>query len=175
MLLCLYIVVGAADAVLTHRTPESAPAGLVLAIAAVVAMPILARRKRVIAAVLDSAALRGDAACSLTCAYMAATLLLGLLLTALLHWWWADSVAALGFLYWLGRAGTRGAHGGPRRAWRVLRLRGMRTPRPWPGRSPGRVWCGTRSSPAAPRPRQCSRVRASASSSSHDPGMWPTS
>jgi len=28
-------------------------------------------------------------------------LLVGLVLTAAFGWWWADSVAALGFLYWL--------------------------------------------------------------------------
>jgi divalent metal cation (Fe/Co/Zn/Cd) transporter len=64
-------------------------------------MPILAWRKRLIAVVLESTALRGDAACSLTCGYMAATLLLGLVLNALFHWWWADSVAALALLIWL--------------------------------------------------------------------------
>jgi divalent metal cation (Fe/Co/Zn/Cd) transporter len=64
-------------------------------------MPLLAWRKRTIAARLESAALRGDAACSMTCAYMAATLLVGLVLTAALGWWWADSMAALAFLYWL--------------------------------------------------------------------------
>jgi divalent metal cation (Fe/Co/Zn/Cd) transporter len=118
LLLCLYIVAGAAYNLLAHSAPESAPAGIVLALAAVVGMPLLARRKRAIAAQIDSAALRGDAACSMTCAYMAATLLLGLLLTSVLHWWWADSLAALCFLPWLLREarealeGARAGRGG---------------------------------------------------------------
>ena len=64
---------------------------------------------------LGSAALRGDAACSMTCAYMAATLLVGLILTAAFGWWWADSVAALGFLYCLqdeAREALEGARAG---------------------------------------------------------------
>ena len=101
ILLCLYIIVSAGAGLLLHDRPETSPVGIGLALAAVVGMPLLAWRKRAIAGRLDSAALRGDAACSMTCAYMAATLLVGLLLTAVLGWWWADSMAALAFLYWL--------------------------------------------------------------------------
>ncbi|MNL75592.1 hypothetical protein D3C87_2014220 [compost metagenome] len=32
---------------------------------------------------------------------MSATLLVGLLATRYLGWWWADPVAALGILYWV--------------------------------------------------------------------------
>jgi len=102
-LLCLYILVTAAAALLTHTEPDRSYAGLVVAGAALIGMPLLARRKRRIAAQLNSAALRGDAACSITCAYMAGTLLVGLALTAAFGWWWADSLAALALLYWLGR------------------------------------------------------------------------
>jgi len=45
----------------------------------------LALTKRRLAAQLDSGALRGDAASSLTCAYMAGAVLVGLVLNALLH------------------------------------------------------------------------------------------
>ncbi|HZS91866.1 MAG TPA: cation transporter [Chloroflexota bacterium] len=115
LLLCLYIVASAGVSLWTHSRPESAPAGIALALAALVGMPLLARRKRAIAARIDSAALRGDAACSITCAYMAAALLVGLFLTAALGWWWADSVAALGLLYWLqgeAREALEGARSG---------------------------------------------------------------
>ncbi len=115
VLLCLYIVASAGVGLWTHSRPENAPVGIALALVALVGMPLLARRKRAIAARIDSAALRGDAACSLTCAYMAATLLVGLVLTAAFGWWWADSVAALGFLYWLqheAREALDGARGG---------------------------------------------------------------
>jgi len=80
-------------------------------------MPLLAWRKRRIATKLGSAALRGDAACSITCAYVAATLLAGLLLNAVFGWWWADSLAALALLWWLvpeareALEGARAGHG----------------------------------------------------------------
>jgi len=100
-LLCVYIVVTSAWALLAGARPDGSIPGLGLAIAAVVAMPFLARAKRRIAVRIDSAALRGDAACSLTCAAMAGALLVGLLLHVAFGWWWAESLAALGFLYWL--------------------------------------------------------------------------
>lgn len=118
VLLCLYVVAGAVAALLTRAEPERSYTGIAVAIAAVIGMPILARRKRRIASQLNSAALRGDAACSITCAYMAGTLLVGLGLTAAFGWWWADSVAALALLYWLGHEahealeGARAGRGG---------------------------------------------------------------
>jgi divalent metal cation (Fe/Co/Zn/Cd) transporter len=120
LVLCLYIVASAGVSLWTHSQPESAPVGIALALVAVVGMPLLARRKRAIGTRIDSAALRGDAACSITCAYMAGALLVGLVVTAVLGWWWADSVAALGLLYWLQRearealVGARAGRGGCR-------------------------------------------------------------
>jgi len=115
VLLSLYIVASVGAGLWTRSRPESAPIGITLALVAVVGMPLRARRKRAIAARIDSAALRGDAACSMTCAYMAATLLVGLVLTAAFGWWWAEDVAALGFLYWLigeAREALEGARAG---------------------------------------------------------------
>src|SRR5579859_801593 len=100
-LLCAYVAVSAIAGWLTRAKPEGSLVGIALAVAALVVMPLLVRSKRQIAARIGSAALRGDAACSITCAYMAAALLVGLALNTLLHWWWADSLAALAFLYWL--------------------------------------------------------------------------
>jgi len=115
ILLCLYVVATVLASLLTRTEPESSLVGIGLAIAALIVMPILVWRKRVIAGKIGSAALRADAACSLTCAYMAATLLVGLGLTAVFHWWWADSVAALALLYFLvpeAREALEGARAG---------------------------------------------------------------
>ena len=101
ILLCVYVVATSALSVLTQTRAESSVVGIGLALAAIVIMPLLAWRKRAIATPLGSAALRGDAACAGACAYMAGALLVGLLLNALLGWWWADSLVALGLLYWL--------------------------------------------------------------------------
>jgi len=84
--LCVYIVVTSALSLWQHNHPDASVAGIGLALAARVLMPALVWQKRKIAARINSAALRADAACSLTCAYMAATLLVGLALTALSGW-----------------------------------------------------------------------------------------
>lgn len=105
LLLALYVVVDVGHDLWTRAAPESAPVGIVLAAAALVVMPILVRGKRRIAAEIASPALKGDAACGIVCAYMAATLLVGLALRAALGWWWADPVAALGLVYFIVREG----------------------------------------------------------------------
>ena len=68
---------------------------------AVILMPFLAYRKRNIAGEIDSLALKDDATASITCAYMAGTVLVGLLLHSLFQWWWAEYLAGLVFLFWL--------------------------------------------------------------------------
>jgi divalent metal cation (Fe/Co/Zn/Cd) transporter len=100
-LLCVYVLVLAAFDLVTGRRPESSLVGIGISLAALIVMPILVAKKRRIAKQLGSAALRADAACSLTCAYLAGAVLVGLSLNALLGWWWAEDMAALVFLYWL--------------------------------------------------------------------------
>jgi divalent metal cation (Fe/Co/Zn/Cd) transporter len=115
VLLCVYVVVSAVIGILVQSKPEGSRVGIGLAVVALVIMPLLAWRKRVIAGQIGSAALRADAACSITCAYMAATLLLGLVLNAAFGWWWADSAGALVFLVWLvpeAREAIEGARAG---------------------------------------------------------------
>jgi divalent metal cation (Fe/Co/Zn/Cd) transporter len=101
VVLCLCIVASVGIGLYTRARPDTSILGLGVAAVAVIGMPLLARRKRQLATQLDSAALLGDAACSMTCAAMAATLFVGLALNAFLGWWWAESVAALAFLVWL--------------------------------------------------------------------------
>jgi divalent metal cation (Fe/Co/Zn/Cd) transporter len=103
--LALYIVVNAALAFLTRARPEESWAGLGLAVAAALVMPILWQGKLRVARRIGSAALRADAACSVTCAYMALVLLVGLALTRAFGWWWADPLASLGLLYFIIREG----------------------------------------------------------------------
>ena len=102
-LLCVYVLVSALYGLVTQSRPDASVPGITIAALAVAIMPWLAVSKRRIAARMDSASLRGDAASSITCAYMAATVLGGLLLNALFHWWWAENVAAFLFLVWLAR------------------------------------------------------------------------
>lgn len=103
VLLCLYVMISAVYGLAAHIRPEASPVGIAVALAAALVMPWLGITKRRIAGRIGSEALRGDAAESFTCGYMAATVLAGLVLDALFGWWWAEDVAALVFLFWLVR------------------------------------------------------------------------
>jgi divalent metal cation (Fe/Co/Zn/Cd) transporter len=103
--LAAYILLNAAFSLVTRAHPDENWAGLGLAVAAAVAMPILWRVKLTVARRIGSAALRADAACSVTCAYMSLVLLLGLVVTRAFGWWWADALASLGLLYFVIREG----------------------------------------------------------------------
>jgi divalent metal cation (Fe/Co/Zn/Cd) transporter len=102
-LLCAYVLISALYGIMAHTTPENSPLGIGVTAVAVLVMPYLAVVKRRISRRIPSEALAGDAVNSITCAYMAGTVLVGLALFALFGWWWVDKVAALLFLVWLGR------------------------------------------------------------------------
>ena len=101
VLLCLYVLVSSVYGLIAGSKPESSPLGIGVSAAALIIMPVLAAQKKRVAGVIDSDALRGDAVESITCACMAATVLAGLGLNALLGWWWAEGAAGLVFLVWL--------------------------------------------------------------------------
>lgn len=101
VLLCLYVLATAIYGLITQSHPDSSLVGISISIAALLVMPILGITKRRIASRIDSSALRGDAASSFTCGYMAGAVLLGVGLNALFQWWWAEDVASLLFLFWL--------------------------------------------------------------------------
>jgi divalent metal cation (Fe/Co/Zn/Cd) transporter len=108
--LAVYIVGDSAFALLTRTKPEASWWGVGLAIVAAIFMPLLWQGKLRVARRIHSAALKADAACSVTCAYMSLTLLAGLLLNRLLGWWWADPLAGLVLVYFLVREGRETLH-----------------------------------------------------------------
>jgi len=108
--LAAYIVADSAFSLITQTKPEASWWGVGLAIAAAIIMPLLWQGKLRVAKQIGSAALKADAACSVTCAYMSLTLLVGLLLNRLFGWWWADPLAALGLLYFIIREGREALH-----------------------------------------------------------------
>lgn len=108
--LAAYIVLNSVMAFLTRTRPEASWVGIALAIAAVIIMPLLWRSKLHIAIKINSAALKADAMCSITCAYMSITLLVGLLLNTLFGWWWADPLAALVLVYFIVQEGREALH-----------------------------------------------------------------
>jgi divalent metal cation (Fe/Co/Zn/Cd) transporter len=103
--LAAYVVIQSAYDLWTRAASEPSPVGIALAASALLVMPALIRTKLRVASAINSPALKGDAACGVVCFYMAATLLLGLVLRAALGWWWADPVAALGIVYFIVREG----------------------------------------------------------------------
>ena len=102
-LLCIYVLASAVFGLASRSKPQTSLAGIAISGAAVIVMPYLAVTKRHVAMRIQSDALAADAVNSITCAYMAGTVLLGLAATALFGWWWAEPVAALLFLIWLVR------------------------------------------------------------------------
>lgn len=108
--LALYLLLSSSLALLNHNHPEFSWSGLGIALAASVIMPLLWWGKLRVANQIDSGALKADAMCSATCAWMSLCLLVGLLLNALFGWWWADSLAALALLYFIVREGQEAFH-----------------------------------------------------------------
>ena len=97
-LLYLLAALVAATAVLElywHLHPEPSPLGIAVAFAALCVMPLLAWRKRRLAAAMQHAALAADATQSAACAYLAAVTILGLAMNSIFHLGWVDPVAAL--------------------------------------------------------------------------------
>lgn len=109
-LLAGYIVVDAVRTLLAGERPEASAIGLSLAGISLGVMWWLARAKRRTAVALGSRALEADAFQTTACWWLSLTVLAGVGLNALLGWWWADPLAALGMCYFLIREG--------RQAWR---------------------------------------------------------
>jgi len=93
--LALYVLAGAARALVVHATPRPGAWGFAVACAAVVVMPVLWSLKARTAREIGSGALREDGVGNLACGAMALVLLGGLFAE---RWglWWADPAAALG-------------------------------------------------------------------------------
>ncbi len=91
-----FVVSATAVASLALRLrPEASCVGIGITVAALIAMPILARLKRREAHRSNNAALAADAVQSATCAYLALITLLGLAVNAAFGIAWFDSLAAL--------------------------------------------------------------------------------
>lgn len=93
--LAAYVGVEAGRDLWLRHAPEFSLPGLILAILSLIVMPVLGVAKRRLARRLQSRALAADGLETLLCAYLSATLLIGLALNGALGWWWADPVAGL--------------------------------------------------------------------------------
>jgi len=95
LVLAAYVAGDSILCLVQRDAPERSLPGIALAMAALIVMPVLARAKRKVALAIASPALQADSRQTDICAYLSATLLLGLLLNAALGWWWADPAAGL--------------------------------------------------------------------------------
>ncbi len=109
--LAAYVGWQSTTALWLREAPEESVLGIVLAAASLGIMPLLARAKRTVARYLGSRSLESEATQTSMCMWLSAILLLGLSLHALLGWWWADPVAALGMVPILAREGVEGLRG----------------------------------------------------------------
>jgi len=94
-----------------HEAPQRSIPGIIVAAVLVVVMPLLARAKRRVAAGIRSGAMNADSRQADFCTYLSAILLGGLLLNALLGWWWADPVAGLVMVPIIAKEGVDGLKG----------------------------------------------------------------
>ena len=106
--LASYVTVDSALSLWHRERPDESRVGIALAAVSVVVMPWLVRQKRRVAASLGSRSLHAEANQTLLCTYLSAILLGGLLLNALLGWWWADPIAALMMVPIIGKEGIEG-------------------------------------------------------------------
>jgi divalent metal cation (Fe/Co/Zn/Cd) transporter len=93
--LALYVGYECVSDLVSRKSPEHSIPGIVLACVSLVVMPVLSRAKKRVATGLGSSAMHADAKQTDFCVYLSAILLIGLLLNAILGWWWADPLAGL--------------------------------------------------------------------------------
>jgi divalent metal cation (Fe/Co/Zn/Cd) transporter len=109
--LAAYVLIGAVLELRSGARATPNLLGIVVAASAVLLMPLLARSKRRVAALLDSDAMLADSRQADFCALQALIVLVGLVVT---RWWditWADSAAALLLVPLIAREGIRALQG----------------------------------------------------------------
>lgn len=111
IVLALYVTFDSVKALIRREAPGESIVGIVLAAVSLVVMPLLVRAKRRVASGINSRALMADSKQTELCTYLSAILLGGLVLNALLGWWWADPVAALIMVPIIVKEGLEGLRG----------------------------------------------------------------
>jgi divalent metal cation (Fe/Co/Zn/Cd) transporter len=111
VVLATYVLYDSCHGLFGHELPHESVPGIVLAAFSVVAMPLLARAKRKLAAEIQSGAMGADSVQSEICGYLSGILLVGLGLNWLFGWWWADPVSALFMVPIIAREGILALQG----------------------------------------------------------------
>lgn len=111
LLLAGYVVYDSLATLVTRESPDASYVGIGLTAVSLFVMPLLARAKRSVASEIGSQAMRADSKQTDLCVYLSAISLGGLVLNALLGWWWADPVAALVMVPIILNEGVEGLQG----------------------------------------------------------------
>jgi divalent metal cation (Fe/Co/Zn/Cd) transporter len=104
--LAIYLAAQSVIHLIHHRKPETSLAGISLACASILVMPLLAARKKKVSKDLDSGAMRADARQTQFSFYLPVLLLFGLAANAAFGWWWADAAAGLAMVRLIGKEGA---------------------------------------------------------------------
>jgi len=110
-LLAAWIAFDAASALWNRQAPSVSVVGIALTATSLVVMQWLARAKRRAAQRLGSRALEADAFQTTACFWLSIVTLAGIGVNALLGWWWADPVAALGMTWFIVKEGAEAWRG----------------------------------------------------------------
>ena len=111
LLLSLYIVVQSIYTLSTKLHPAPSLGGMAWLLATFMAMLLLAWGKQVTGTALDNAVLKTEGRVTLIDALLAGAILIGLVLNALLGWWWADPLASLVIVFYGIKEGWHALHG----------------------------------------------------------------
>ena len=103
VLLVVYIAWDSIASLIANERPVPSFVGILLAIASLSVMLWLARQKRRVGVALGSRAMTADAFQTDACFWLSLFLLVGIGANALVGWWWADPLAALGMTFFIGR------------------------------------------------------------------------
>jgi divalent metal cation (Fe/Co/Zn/Cd) transporter len=90
-----YVAYESVGALVAGDRADVSPVGIALAVASLVAMPLLGIAKQRLANQIGSAATAGEGRQNMLCAYLAAALLIGLLGNAVAGAWWLDPIVGL--------------------------------------------------------------------------------
>ena len=110
-LLAAYVAFDAVSTLYRRERPDPSFVGILVTTVSLVVMVWLARAKRRAAIALGSRAMEADSFQTTACWWLSLIVLGGIAVNALLGWWWADPVAALGMSWFLvseGREAWRG-------------------------------------------------------------------
>jgi divalent metal cation (Fe/Co/Zn/Cd) transporter len=96
--LVAYIGIASISSLVRHRHPDSSMLGIAWLFLTLFVMLALAAGKESVGKKMGNPVLRTEARVTLVDAYLAGFVLLGLLSTRYMGWWWADSIASLGIV-----------------------------------------------------------------------------